>query len=246
MRSTIFIILILFFTLFTEGGIWAQQQPVSRFKAGAMVGFNLAQIHGDNQDGYGKKGSSLGLNGSMVILPDFDICTELLYNERGAAQSTYSDYRVNQYYTEIDLKYSEMAILARYYFMPRMLENYYRQSIKIGVSYGRLLKSQTSVLRNRTLITPIAESLTQDYNRNDVSFVAAWSFYFTPRVSVEIRHTNTLNYLYKTNPNVGIYQDMRPYFLSFHFNYDFIAAKGMKIKSRRFLNKRRDPLEELY
>lgn len=234
-------ILVALYCLNTEG-VFAQ----NRFKASVMTGINFSQIDGDNQDGYKKKGISLGLIGSMVLKPDFEICTELLYNEKGTSAGSLSPYRRDHFYSNIALKYSEMALLAHYFFRPQIAENYYKQSLKIGVSYGRLLKSQTDISINQLIDKTTEQILAQNYNKNDFSFVAAWSYYVSPRISVSVRHTNTLSFLYKS-PNTtgkGAFENMRPYFLSAQLTYDFIAPKKV-IVVRKMKKARFNPLEEL-
>lgn len=235
-------ILVAFYCLPTEGGLVAQ----NRFKASVMTGLNFSQIHGDNQDGYKKKGISLGLIGSMVVKPDFEICTELLYNEKGTSAGSLSPYRRGHYYSNISLKYSEAALLAHYFFRPNIAKNYYKQSIKIGLSYGRLLKSQTDITLNQQKASEIEQTLTQNYNRNDFSFVAAWSYFLSPRISISLRHTNTLSFLFTNSPAFGkeAFQNMRPYFLSCQLTYDFIAPKKVIVVRKR-KKARFDPLEEL-
>ena len=71
------------FLFFTEGG-YAQ----ARFKASAFAGINLGQIDGDRQQGFRKLGASLGLDGSIYLRPDFDISTQLLFNQKGAQPSS--------------------------------------------------------------------------------------------------------------------------------------------------------------
>jgi Outer membrane protein beta-barrel domain len=242
MNNLYAIIFIAFFSVHTEGS-FAQ----NRFKASLMAGLNMAQIKGDLQDGYKKKGASLGLIGSMILSPDFDICTELLYNEKGAAPGQISDLSPRSFYSNISLKYSEMSLLAHYFFKPLVEQNYYQQSIKIGVSYGRLLKSETSISQNNIALKTIEQTLAENYNTNDFSFVAAWSFYFSRRLSISLRHSNSLNFLFKNHPSIpkGTFQNMRPDFFSIHFTYDFIAPKKVLPVRKRRLG-RADPLEELY
>lgn len=242
MNNLYVIIFTALFCSYTEGS-FAQ----NRFKASLMTGLNLAQIKGDLQDGYKKKGLSLGLAGSMILSSDFDICTELLFNEKGASAGLRSDLTPRSFYSNISLKYSEMALLGHYFFKPMVEQNYYQQSIKIGVSYGRLLKSETSVSQNNQPLTFIEQTLSENYNTNDFSFIAAWSFYFSRRLSIGLRHTNTLNFLFKNHPSIskGAFENMRPDFFSFHLTYDFIAPKKVLPVRKRRLG-RADPLEELY
>ena len=191
-------ILVALFCLNTEGG--AAQ---SIFKAGILAGANFSQIQGDRQEGYRKKGLSLGLTGSMIIKPRLDICTELLINEKGAEPTPEAGFRFNEYSSSIYLRYSEMAILAHYFFDPLADLSHYRQSVKIGFSYGRLLKSQTEISQKLRILGDIAQTLTDNYQRNDFSFVAAWSFHFSPRFSASLRHTTSLNFIYTSTPTIA-------------------------------------------
>jgi hypothetical protein len=211
-----------------------------------MAGINFSQINGDVQDGYQKKGPSLGLTGSVVVSPDFEICTELLYNEKGAKPNSNKGFQVDNYYSTFSLKYSEVALLAHYFFKPKIAENYYEQSLKIGFSYGRLIKSQTNIIQNHIAATTLEQYLTQNFNRNDFSFVAAWAFYLSPRLSLSLRHTNTLNFLYKGKPAIEkeAFKNMRPYFFTCHLIYDFIAPHKVTVVRKR-KKARFDPLEEL-
>lgn len=238
----IYIILSVALFYFNTTSVSAQ----SRFKASILGGLNLSQIHGDRQDGYRKKGLSLGLTGSMILAPDFDICTELLYNERGATAKSETEVRSEHFASNISLQYSEVALLAHYYFRPRVAENFYGQSFKIGFSYGKLLKSQTQVFQNQKMIDTIAKALTQNYSKNDISVVASWSFYLSSRLSVCVRHTNSLSFLYTSSPSVKkeAFENMRSYYFSFHIAYDFIAPKKVVVV-RKKRKGRFSPLEEL-
>jgi hypothetical protein len=236
--------------LFTEGVI-AQ----ARFKATVSAGLNMSQIDGDAQDGYRKPGLSLGLNGSVFINPAFDISTELLYSEKGAkvTGNINADQR-NTYFSNFTLKYSEIALLANFYLKPNATKTYYRRSVHMGFSYGRLLQSSTAIFRGNQRATKIESDVVSQYNPHDVSFIIGWSQLFTPRLGITIRHTTSLTTLYRYTRTVdenGVVKErafkyLRPYFLTFHVFYNLVSPNkvmGLKVKKKTAAT---NPLEELH
>lgn len=241
MNYAYFLFLVAFNTFITEG-VLAQ----NRFKASLMAGSNFSQIQGDQQDGYNKQGINLGISGSMILLPDLDFCAELLYNNRGASPNSTTNVRFNHPNSDISLKYADIALSLNYFFRPKVEQNLYEQSIKVGVSYGRLLKSKVEVFMNQYRQKPIEQNLAQNLIPNDFSLMFAWSYYFTPKLSFTIRHTNSLSYLYKVRNTTDdqYYKDMRPYFITAQINFDFIAPKKVLVV-RKSKKARVSPLEEL-
>ncbi len=241
-------LIVVFCVFFTEGG-FAQ----TLFKAAAIVGVNLAQIDGDRQQGYRKPGVSLGLDGSIYIRPDLEISTQLLYNQKGSKPSPdATGGTINTIYSTFSLDYSEIALLLNYHFRPNGSRTYYLNSIYAGLSYGRLLKSSTTFIRNNQPYTTLENEVAGKYNPTDFSFMVGWTQLFTPRIGVGFRFTRSINYVYK-NPNYrftgGIDSDfdkMKPYFLSFHAFYNLVSPnKKMGLKSKK-QKERSNPLEELY
>ncbi len=240
------IITLISFLFFTEGG-FAQ----ARFKAAAFAGINFSQIHGDRQQGYRKLGASLGLNGSIYIRPDFDISTQLLFNQKGSQPSRDNKNTYNLALNYFSLNYSEVVLMFNYHFYPNLTKKYYTRSFFVGLSYGRLLKSTTTVTLNNQTLTAFADKVQSAYNPHDYSFIVGGSLLFTPQLGVGIRFTTSINHLYK-NPNY-IYPSkemdfdvLKPYFISTHIFYNFISPNktmGLKFKKPK---KQKSPLEELY
>ncbi|MBL7817924.1 MAG: PorT family protein [Saprospiraceae bacterium] len=246
MNYAVKIIFVASLLFFTEGAV-AQ----ARFKAMAFAGVNLSQINGDKQEGYRQKGVSLGLNGSIFLRHDFDISTELLYNTRGARPDRNYLGQPNINYSTFKLHYSEVALLLNYHYHLSGSRNYYTQCLTAGVSYGRLLKSQTSIIRDNVPFTALENEVSSKLNPNDVSVIVGWSQYFTPKLGFALRHTGTVNFLYKNpeyipNATDKGFEFLRPYYLSLHLFYNFVSpAKVMELKKKKKGTKH-DPLEELY
>ena len=231
----------------TEGGI-----SQNRFKAGAMVGINMSQIDGDKDEGYRQPGLLLGLNGGFFINPNFDISTQLLYNEKGAKPNPDAAPKPDFNYGNFSFKYSEIALLANFHYDANNAKNYYRQSIHVGFSYGRLFKSITVITRNNTPNLEFQDDLVSKYNPNDVSFILGWSYSFSPRWGLALRHTVSLNLMYDNPTYASIYRNeafehLRPYFLSCYVFYNFISPRN-PLANRNKKKKKKvsdDPLEEL-
>ena len=239
-------IIVAFFLLFTEGGI-AQ----ARFKASAFAGFNKSQIDGDKQEGYRKSGLSLGLDGSIFFRPDFDVSTELMYNVKGAKPDLDGNSQAANNHSAFSFRYSEVALLGNYYYRPNASKTYYTQSIHVGLSYGRLLRSSTTIIKNNLPSEKLESEVTNKYNPHDFSFIVGWSQLLSQRIGITIRHTTSLNFLYK-NPNYDFiynnegFEHLKPFFLSFHLFYNLISPNkimGLQVKKK---SKRNSPLEELY
>jgi Outer membrane protein beta-barrel domain len=249
--TTLYKTLILTCCLFFTEGVTAQ----ARFKATVFAGLNMSQIDGDKQDGYRKAGLSLGLNGSVFINPAFDISTELMYNERGAKPTGgINADQVNEYFSTIGLKYSEIALLANFYLKPNSAKTYYTRSVHMGFSYGRLLRSSTSIYRGNRPAPVIENDVVSGYNPHDVSFIIGWSQLFTQRLGITIRHTTSLTTLYRFEPMVdanGVQKEkafkyLRPYYFSFHVFYNLVSPNkvmGLKVKKKTVAT---NPLEELH
>ena len=240
------IIINVVFLFFTEVG-YAQ----ARFKAAVMMGINMSQIDGDKQQGFRKPGVSLGLNGSIYIRPDFEVNTELLYNEKGAKPNPNDPLMRDINFSTFSLRYSEIALLANYHYSPNSTNTYYTQTLYAGLSYGRLLKSSISILKNNQTDEALESEIVGKLNPHDFSFIVGWSHLFTKRIGITLRYTGTFNFLYK-NPdyrfgynNTG-FQHLKPYFMSLRMFYNLVSPnKTMGLKSKKQKVKS-NPLEELY
>jgi hypothetical protein len=121
--------------------------------------------------------------------------------------------------------------------------------VHLGFSYGRLLKSSASISARNTALTPLETDLLSKFNPQDVSFIIGWSQLFSERIGISIRHTSSLNLLYK-NPDYRINTDqfkyLRPYYLSFHVFYNLVSPNkfmGLKVKKKKIQD---NPLEEVH
>ena len=222
--------------IFVQTALFAQKYS-SPFKAGATIGLNFTQIDGDEQFGYNRKGLNFGLRGAVILRKDMDISTELLYSERGALPGN-NEKTATKRTINIGLKYADVPFLFNYYYS-KADDGHYRWNLYIGVSYGRLLRSQTSITKGFNMTDTIQQNLVNNigYNTSDLSLIVGARRYFTNRLGVSLRHTNSLNLLYKNpaaivvtrgTPVVRNYGSFRSFFISLNLFYDFITPKIQK------------------
>ena len=225
--------LYLIILFFTQTTLFAQKYS-SLFKAGATAGVNLSQIDGDEQFGYKKKGYNFGLRGAIILRKNMDISTELLYSRRGAEPNT-NEQAKNKRLAYVTLHYAEVPFLFNYFYDKSEL-GHYRWNFYIGMSYGRLLKSETSILKSYSLTDSVQQNLvnTIGYNSSDFSLIIGVKRYFNSRIGLSLRHSLSMNYVYKNPEPVLItrgqtprkdYASFRSYFISANIFYDFITPK---------------------
>jgi hypothetical protein len=210
-----------------------------RFKAGVFGGINLAQADGDRQQGYDRLAYAIGLRGGIIFNRRFDIGTELIYNGKGAKPSTEDLSRVKTAALFMKTHYADVMLTANWnYFLVE--QGYFRSTFSVGLSYGRLLRSQSEIFVNQRIDTVLTSKVNQDQLKSgDFSLMVGWAYRFSPRLGVAIRHTASLNKFY-VNPNIEALQSSRnrsleflslqSYYLSAHVFYDFITPKLKKKK----------------
>ncbi len=235
-----------FLLLFFAQNTLLAQKYSSLFKAGATAGVNLSQIDGDEQFGYKKKGFNFGLRGAVILRKDMDISTELLYSKRGAEPST-NEQAKNKRLAYITLHYAEVPFLFNYFY-DKSEFGHYRWNFYIGMSYGRLLKSETTILKSYSLRDSLQQNLvnTIGYNSSDFSLIVGIKRYFNSRLGLSLRHSLSMNYVYKNPEPVLItrgqqsrkdYGSFRSYFISLNVFYDFITPKIKKPRKGKTIPK---------
>ena len=229
-KLSIFLIFILLFNVLKS------QSP---FKVGIKAGINLAQINGDYQSGYDRSGYGFGLKGGIIVKKNFEIMTELLYNQKGTEPKKNLASGVKK--ADIKLAYAEVPLLFVYH-LKKDENGIYKWSIYGGASYGRLLKSTIDIRRNTILDTVSTLKLnSENLNRTDISLVLGLNYNIFSNFGINFSHSTALNLLYKDltpqNPRVPLkkdnYNSFRNYFVSIKIFYDFIAPKPVKPKVRK-------------
>jgi hypothetical protein len=214
----------------------------NRFSGGAFGGMNFAQIDGDFQQGYRKKMFSGGIRAAMILTRNFDIGTELMYNGKGALPSTTDRSSRNPNFF-MTMHYAEAGLMANFHFEQNEA-GFNQKTFSIGVSYGRLLQSTNEISKLNLVDTIQTKLFLQENLRNsDVSFVVGFSYRFTPKIGLSLRHAYSLTPFFERElpPRRTTQKEYflgRSYFLSLHLFYDLWTPELRRPKKARKTTKR--------
>ncbi len=214
-------------------------QTEQHFRASAAAGVNFSQIEGDAQQGYNKIGVSVGVKGAYCFKPNFDMSAELLYNSRGgrpnfkAPPPTFSD--ISPLF-KAELNYADIVLAANFHFKPDNSYTFYRQSLQIGISYGRLLSSKITINSNRgdSYNNSLENELQDAIKQDDIGLLVGYTWNVTSRFGIGVKHVFSLRQIY-TNPRNGLgnpyYISFIPYNFSLNLVYNLFSPK-LNIKSQ--------------
>ncbi len=217
---TLAVAIISLFFVFSTTTSHAQE----RFRAGAMLGFNLSQLDGDNFSGYDKKGISGGLRVATVFNDRLDFMVEMLYTQTGSQFKNNGrpvDFSSKVKPVHIRLNYVEVPLLINYHFK-QVEKRLFRYEFFAGVSVGRLIGTKITEDKSISGRMPTYADLEEDFNKNHLGVVFGLKYNFNNNFGMALRHTLAGTRLYKNEEaeSSQIYQ-MRSYFLSFHTIYMF-------------------------
>lgn len=175
-----------------------QNLNAQRFIGGVVGGMNITQIEGDQVNGYKKAGFNAG---AMLMIPlnrkqTFFVTMELLYTQKGAFQSNFTETvkalpyddtllinpsipKNNKIYYKIRLDYVEVPVIFHYE-DPRT-----GFAIGVGASWSRLVNYQETLFGHR-LYTDLQSGR---YKRNE------WSYLID--VKIPIYQALKLNFRYQ-------------------------------------------------
>jgi len=193
----------------------AQEQ---RFKAGVILGTNLAQIDGDNSNGYIKLGITGGLRGAAIISDKVDLSIELLFDQRGSRSQKIFDASFFPF--KITNNYVSVPVIFNYQDWLDESEEYYKLHFHAGFSYSRLLNSQIDDEDTNSIFLSISDFFVRD----DVAALVGATFYTGPHLAVTGRFSRSLRYLYKYEEGGPGIPTRRPFLgkhLTIHLLYMF-------------------------
>lgn len=204
--------IILFSCVLSSVQMNAQEQ---RFKAGVILGFNMAQLDGDRSAGYNKLGLAGGLSLVILLAEKIDVNVELLYSQRGSRSSLVPDNSIVPF--KIITDFIEIPVLFNYKDWQSDDGEYYKLHFHGGFSYGRLIRTEVeddSPLSNLSLAS-------QSFNKNDVSFMLGATFYTGPHLAVTFRWSRSIGVLYLNNSvNINL-PSLQNHLLTFRLLYMF-------------------------
>lgn len=217
MRKFVTAVCMLFLLSFFGENIMAQQ----RFKAGVVGGFNASQIRRDDVGGYNRLGIQGGLRAVIVLDEKYDVNIEMLYSQRGSREKEGCWYN-DQGTLNIGLQYIEIPVVFTYKDWLDEEDNFYKLQGSVGFSYGRLFSTTVEA-------SCAHDGFGEYFNQDDVSFTVGVEYFTSPKFSLGVRWSHSLNLLYNRekapvdpikgtddNPN-----SLRGYFLSFRGVYLF-------------------------
>ena len=166
----------------------AQEQ---RFKAGVILAGNLAQIDGDNSNGYIKLGISGGLRGVVILTDKIELSIELLFDQRGSRSQKIFD--TNFFPFRITNNYVSVPVVFNYQDWLDKSEEYYKLHFHTGFSYGRLISSTIKDEDANSIFLTLRDHFRQD----DVSLLIGATFYTGKHLAVTGRFVRSITPLYK-------------------------------------------------
>jgi opacity protein-like surface antigen len=178
---------ILFGFLLLCFGISIQAQESNRFTARALVGFNAAQIRGDDLAGYDFFGLNAGVQVTYPIGEKWDLGIELLYSQKGSQREmSFSGaddlLKTNLQYLEVPL----MLMVKDWYIEE---EKYHKVKAHFGMSVARLF--------NSTSKNPLYSDNIGDFKKNDFAIIFGVSYGFTSKIEATARYSNSIFKFYE-------------------------------------------------
>lgn len=188
-------------------------QRHSRFKAGMILGVNMAQIDGDRYSGYRRPGIQGGLMGIIVLNRNNILSTELLFSQRGSRPSLREARKNSDYQLRVRLNYVEVPVVYRHLFNEKK-DGSFTHDYHIGLSFGRLVSYQIEESsynayyrpRNRDSLIKMKD----DIRENDVSLLFGVTVLFSKSFGLTLRSVVSLTPFYDP---VGT-SALRPYHLT--------------------------------
>lgn len=196
-------------SLFVFTTIEAQKYRGQRFKIGAVVALNAAQIDGDRIFGYNKLGVQAGIQGITMLTKKQYLSLEFLISQRGAITSAdeVGSHRVA--YTNISSNYIEVPLLYNIK-LPFGGDNdgMYLYS---GFSVARLLGIKIEGIQHPKTGNSILElkDRTAEFDTFEVDYIIGGSYFFNKNWGITFRHTIGITTFFKPN-EVDITAELQP------------------------------------
>lgn len=213
--------------------LFSNHLVAQRFNAGAVLGVNFSQIDGDYQFGYHKKGLSAGAKAIAYLSPLMELNVDLLYSQRGAKPSKRKPDIV-----QMNLNFVETIFLLNFKVpkpeeeavskkrrKKRQLNAFIPLQIHTGISVGRLIQSEVVEIQSPSFLQFVEqevsfEEIRRSFNKNDISIVGGFSYFFSRNVGTSFRFYIPTNKLYDSNSFPDrVSRSMRSFFLSAQLVY---------------------------
>jgi len=176
------------------------------FKAKAVLGFNAAQIDGDDLAGFNKLGITGGLGVGYFLQEKLKLSTELLYSQRGSRSSL--SIGNPQEVVSIQLDYVELPLILSFHDW-YIEDGFYKVKAEAGLSLAYLFNTDSN--------NSFFDDDLSKFNSTDLSFLAGISYRFSQSIGISARYTRTINTLYN-DPTI-LARALRGYFVTFRLEY---------------------------
>ena len=173
---------ILIVLCFISLGFMTHAQQTNRFTARAIVGFNAAQIRGDELAGYDFIGLNAGVHVSYPIGDKWDLGIELLYSQKGSQREMSFSSAPDLFKTSLD--YLEVPIMVSIKDWYIEEGDYHKVKAHLGMFFARLFDSSS--------LNPLYQDDLSDFRSNDFGIIFGVSYGFTKRIEVTARYSNSL------------------------------------------------------
>ncbi len=195
----------------------AQKEIDKRFTMGFIGGMTLAQIDGDNLQGYHKAGFMLGLRSVASITERFSFSTDLIYNQRGSQTKDFRKTLLKR--RQLQTNFAEISFQLNYKEWYSPFNEMYKLQIFAGASIGRLLKTKTfdNVEQELNLF-----ELAKEFNSKDFALMAGVNYYFTDQIAMGFRFARSLTLLFEAQESSLIEynpKNYQGYYISFYTFY---------------------------
>lgn len=188
-----------------------------RFTIGLVSGITLAQIDGDDLQGFDKVGFMGGLRSIARVTERFHISTELIYNQRGTQTENYRQSLRGR--RRLYTNYAEINVQLNYKEWYSPFSQIYKLQLFAGASFGRLLKAKS--FDNIEVELNFSE-LSKEFNSNDISIMGGIHYYLTKNIGMGFRFARSLNLLYEASKSILFEynpKDLQGYHLSIYGLY---------------------------
>ena len=178
---------ILFGILLMCIGFSIQAQESNRFTARALVGFNAAQIRGDDLAGYDFIGLNAGVHVSYPIGDKWDLGIELLYSQKGSQREMSFSNTDDLFKTKLEYLEVPVMLVVKDWYIEE--EKYHKVKAHLGMSFARLFNSSS--------LNPIYADDISEFKKNDFSVIFGVSYGFTSRIEATARYSNSVIKFYE-------------------------------------------------
>lgn len=177
------IISVLFFSVI-QAVVAQKGEEEGRFTASIVAGINLSQIDGDEDGSYSKVGFNGGARGGVRFGDRMELCTEILFSQKGS------------YISNLDkmyhLDYLEVPVLFYYKdweAVSKKNKKYMRVMIGGGFSYSRLVNT---TITERGINQKDIPGFVDPFLKNDFMVILDANFFFLRNWGLNVRWSRSL------------------------------------------------------